>query len=114
MKGVSLLSQFHYINMISKQEQTLKERYALLEKELAAKNRELEIEAALERVRSRSLAMHHTDELNEVVTVVSEKLRELNIAMDGGIIIVTFIEGTRDVNHWIHHPVLASPAKYYR
>ena len=38
-------------------------RIEAMEKELAAKNRALEIEAALEKVRSRSLAMHKSDEL---------------------------------------------------
>src|SRR6478736_5329944 len=37
-------------------------------KAVEAQNRELEIEAALERVRSRSLAMHKSEELQEVVT----------------------------------------------
>ncbi len=39
-----------------------------------AQAREAKIEAALEKVRSRSLAMHQTGELQEVVTVVFEKL----------------------------------------
>ena len=42
---------------------------AELEKELAAKNHELEIEAALEKVRSRSLAMHKNEKLQQIVTV---------------------------------------------
>jgi hypothetical protein len=37
---------------------------------LQKKSRELEIEAALERVRSRSLAVHASTEFNEVIKVV--------------------------------------------
>ena len=46
--------------------------------ELENKNRELEIEAALERVRSRSLAMHKSDELKEVIQLVLQQLLQLN------------------------------------
>ena len=52
----------------------LEETIAELEqkrKAVEAQNRELELEAALEKVRSRSLAMHSSNELREVVTVVS-------------------------------------------
>ena len=44
-----------------------------------ARAREAEIEAALEKVRSSSLAVTSTDEFGEVVTVVFEKLSELGI-----------------------------------
>ena len=37
-------------------------------------NRELEIEAALERVRSRSMAMHKSNELKDVAAILFEKL----------------------------------------
>ena len=69
--------------------------------ELEEKNRELEIEAALEKIRSRSLAMHKSDELWEVVAVVFEKLQELNFSIDGAAFIITFIEGSRDSNVWL-------------
>ena len=63
--------------------------------------REAKIEAALEKIRSRSLAMHKSDELWEVVAVVFEKFQELNFAIDGAAFITTFIEGTRDINGWV-------------
>src|SRR6187402_735947 len=66
-----------------------------------AQAREAQIEAALEKVRSRSLAMHKSDELYEVVTVVSEKLVELDIAFDGGAAIVIFTGGSKDLTFWI-------------
>jgi signal transduction histidine kinase len=43
-----------------------------------AQAREAQIEAALERVRSRTMAMHKSDELLEVISVVSEQLLQLN------------------------------------
>jgi len=70
-----------------------------------AQAREAQIEAALEKVRSRSLAMHKSDELKEVVAVVLEKLQELNIAMESRVaVIVVFKEGSTDFNQWVASP----------
>ena len=44
-----------------------------------AQTREAQIEAALERVRSRSMAMHKSEELLQVITVVSDQLQQLNL-----------------------------------
>ncbi|MGB4844699.1 MAG: ATP-binding protein [Ferruginibacter sp.] len=49
-----------------------------------AQAREAQIEASLERVRSRSLAMHNTSELQEVIHAVHKEFIHLNIAIDGG------------------------------
>ena len=49
-----------------------------------AQAREAQIEAALERVRSSSLAMHKSEELRKIVKVVFEQLKKLNFAIDGG------------------------------
>ncbi|HEY5772604.1 MAG TPA: ATP-binding protein, partial [Chitinophagaceae bacterium] len=65
-----------------------------------AQAREAQIEAALEKVRSRSLAMHKSDELQEVVNTVFERLQDLNIQMDSANIAI-FKEGTRDYDYWI-------------
>ncbi len=66
-----------------------------------AQAREAKIEAALEKVRSRSLAMHKSDELNEVVAVVYEKLEELNFSIDGAAFIITFTEGSKEAMGWL-------------
>ncbi|HUZ59918.1 MAG TPA: ATP-binding protein [Hanamia sp.] len=66
-----------------------------------AHSREAQIEAALERVRSRSLDMHKSDELREVVKVVFEQLQELDFAIDGAAFIGTVIENSKDINIWI-------------
>ena len=65
-------------------EQVVAERTA----ELQTKARDLEIEAALERVRTRSLAMHNTFELREVIHTVHKELFNLNMAIHGGSFIV--------------------------
>ena len=44
--------------------------------------KDAQIEAALERVRSRSLAMHKPDELQDVVRVVAEELKNTGVILD--------------------------------
>jgi len=73
-------------------------------KKAEAQAREAKIEAALEKVRSRSLAMHKSDEIKEVVVTVMEKMNELNIEMNGGVSLVTFIPNSNDLLHWYVNP----------
>ncbi|HZJ36657.1 MAG TPA: nuclear transport factor 2 family protein, partial [Gillisia sp.] len=68
-----------------------------------AQAREAQIEAALEKVRSCSLAMHATEELQKVVTVVFEKMTELNIELDT-ININIFKAGSKEANLWTAAP----------
>ncbi|MEN2284350.1 ATP-binding protein [Algoriphagus sp. SE2] len=51
-----------------------------------AQAREAKIEAALERVRSASMAMHQTEELQKVIFIVDDELKSLDILMDGSFI----------------------------
>jgi signal transduction histidine kinase len=76
--------------------------------------REAEIEAALERVRSRSLAMHKTDELQDVVRVVAEELKNTGVILDtGGAVICTYFQDSRDVIHWTATDDPAHPSVPY-
>jgi signal transduction histidine kinase len=65
-----------------------------------AQAREAQIEAALERVRSRSLAMHHTDELQDVVNVAAQQLLKMDIDLDGGLFIAINDEVKDDLPFW--------------
>ena len=65
-----------------------------------AQAREAQIEVALERVRSRSLAMHKSDELNDVVTVLFERLNVLNIPVSA-VGISIYIEDSKDWNNYV-------------
>lgn len=83
-----------------------KEKAGTLEKivrarteELIVKNRELKIEGALEKVRSRSLAMYKSDELQEVVSEVFVRLNELNIQTDA-INLDVYSENLKDAYLW--------------
>jgi len=69
-----------------------------------AQAKEAKIEAALEKVRSRSLAMHKSHELQDVVHAVFERLNELNFELDTAIIII-FTEGSKDTVWWLQNSV---------
>lgn len=57
-------------------------------KKAEAQEREAQIEAALEKVRSRSLAMHRSDELQEIITSVLYRLSELGLSMDTAVVVL--------------------------
>ena len=65
-----------------------------------AQAREAQIEAALERVRSRSMAMHTSEELKEVIKVVYQQLTQLNINIDHAGFVVDYTPGG-DWHFWI-------------
>lgn len=68
-----------------------------------AQAREAQIEAALEKVRSRSLAMHQSVELQQVVNVVFEKIMDLGVQIDSASIIV--LSDIKDVmEYWVGVP----------
>ncbi|MEH6772106.1 nuclear transport factor 2 family protein, partial [Maribacter arcticus] len=78
-----------------------------------AQVREAQIEAALEKVRSRSLAMHKTDELSEVVGIVLEKLQEIGITNDGEAVLWETKEGSRDMVLWLASDQNFSTVKFF-
>jgi len=66
-----------------------------------AQVREAQIEAALERVRAKSMAMHKTSELKMVIDVISEQFAILDIAQDACMINIFGDETSKDWNFWI-------------
>lgn len=65
-----------------------------------AQAREAQIETALERVRSRSLAMHKSEELKEVIQVVYEQFNQLNILIEHTGFIIDYKEKD-DMHIWL-------------
>jgi len=65
-----------------------------------AQAKEANIETALEKVRSLSLVMHKSDELNEVVAILFEKLKELKIPFTA-VGIGIYINGSKDLNAFV-------------
>lgn len=78
-------------------EQTYR-RYLDLQK-AEAQAKEAQIEAALEKVRSRSLAMHKSGELNEVVMELFERLNDLQIPVTAVGISIN-IEDSKDLDNY--------------
>ncbi|MCO5725883.1 nuclear transport factor 2 family protein, partial [Robiginitalea marina] len=79
-----------------------------------AQAREAQIEAALEKIRSRSLGMQNSGELQDVVQIVAEKIQELGVIVDPtGVLICTYPEGTKDVIHWTYSPAARERSKPY-
>ena len=71
-----------------RQKQKPEQKVAKLEKELAKKNRQLEIEAALGRVRSLALGMHKSEEVGNVTDKLFEELNTLTLKVIGCTIVV--------------------------
>ncbi|MFI5128900.1 MAG: nuclear transport factor 2 family protein, partial [Chitinophagales bacterium] len=79
-----------------------------------AQAKESQIEAALERVRSKTMAMHKTDELQGVVRVVAEELKNTGVILDtGGAVICTYFQDSKDVIHWTATEDPAHPSVPY-
>ncbi len=65
-----------------------------------AQAREAQIEAALERIRAKTMAMHQSDELKEVVKVIFDQLAHLGINAEHAGIVVDY-EPEKDWHFWI-------------
>ncbi len=75
--------------------------------------REAQMEAALERVRSRTMAMHHSDELREVVSVLFEQFQRLDF--DAPVCSIgIFEEATRSSEWWVASNSEAIMLRSYR
>jgi signal transduction histidine kinase/ketosteroid isomerase-like protein len=74
-------------------------------KKAEAQAREAQIEMALERVRSRTMAMQNSEELEEVILVVLKKLQGLGISMEQrAAAICTYEAGNKDYTQWVASP----------
>ncbi|MCH6235766.1 ATP-binding protein [Cognataquiflexum rubidum] len=76
-------------------------------KQAEAQAREAQIEAALERVRSRSLAMHNSEDLENVILVVSEQLQLLQFRFEN--VSFGFDTSQMGLNFWLASPSLTRP-----
>ncbi|HSK14519.1 MAG TPA: nuclear transport factor 2 family protein, partial [Phnomibacter sp.] len=78
--------------------------------DLRKKNWELEVETALEKVRSRSLAMHRSSELEQVAGSLFHRLVELGLSFDGALIFV-FDREKRNITLWVATNHLPEPVR---
>ena len=72
-------------------------------KKAEAQIREAQIEASLERVRAASMAMHTSNELFNVINILSHQLVQLGIHMDSAMI-NEVVEGSKDWYMWLAIP----------
>ena len=72
--------------------------------------REAQIELGLERVRARAMAMHHSGELKDVVAIMFDKLKELNVVL-GTIAIQLFDQNTMNSTFWAGNNLHQEPPK---
>ncbi|MBK7426827.1 MAG: nuclear transport factor 2 family protein [Saprospiraceae bacterium] len=66
----------------------------------AARTREAQIELALERVRSRSLTIHKSEDLKEVIVILFDNLKELQIPFSVATLAIR-IDGSKDLNSFV-------------
>src|SRR5687767_4861964 len=83
-----------------------------------AQAREARIEAALERVRSRTMAMHKSEEVMDVAGTLFEELKKLNFAFGASSIII-MDKDSGDAEYWIagftkNKFPESYPVKYFR
>ncbi|MCG3154930.1 MAG: Adaptive-response sensory-kinase SasA [bacterium] len=93
----------HLDKMASANEKTniaLYKELEVLQQQAEAQAREAQIEAALERVRARTMGMHKSEELKEVVVVLYKQLDALGLA-DWGCSIMIFDKEANRIENWV-------------
>ena len=100
----AILDQVQHSESLTKEEKNNVSKVVTeLSEQLAKKNRDLEVEAALERVRARTMAMRKSEELRQVVFEFFEQINPFGLAKWGcGILIVD--EAGKGVNLWLSIP----------
>lgn len=86
-------------------------RVRALEKDLAIKNSALEIEVALEKIRSSTMAMHHPGDLQEVIKIIAEQFLALGLRFDTTNFGKVLPDGSWEV--WISTPNQLYPAQIF-
>jgi signal transduction histidine kinase len=78
-----------------------------------AQAREAQIEGALERVRSRTMAMHRSEEIADIVGKIFAELRLLDLVLNR-VLIWIFNDEERYISWWSANPEVESNAESYR
>ena len=82
------------------EQQKSENKIAKLEKELAAKNREVEIEKAFEKVREFAMTMRHSSDLQQVVNLVAQELNNMNLDITGVFMLINNNEIDKQFTFW--------------
>lgn len=71
-----------------------------LKKELAAKNRELKIEKAFEKVREKAMLIRQSSDLHDIVNLVARELNNMNLDITGVFIVINNDEIDKQFTCW--------------
>jgi signal transduction histidine kinase/DNA-binding response OmpR family regulator len=71
-----------------------------LKKELAAKNRELKVEKAFEKVREYAMSMRHSSDLQKVVNLVAQELNNMSLDITGVFMVINNNEIDKQFTFW--------------
>jgi hypothetical protein len=71
-----------------------------LKKELAAKNHDLEIEKAFEKVREYAMSMRHSSDLQKIVNIVAQELNNINLDITGVFMVINNDEIDKQFTFW--------------
>ncbi|QIA09644.1 ATP-binding protein [Draconibacterium halophilum] len=71
-----------------------------LEKELAAKKRELKIEKAFEKVRAHAMSMRLSSDLQKIVNIVAQELNNMNLDITGVFMVINNDEIDKQFTFW--------------
>src|SRR5262245_22367894 len=97
----------HHEQLLQQRNAELKQQLAEKITELQEKKRTLQIEAALERVRSRTMAMHQSEELADIVSKIFGELRLLDFILNR-VLIWIFNDDERYITWWSANPEVDS------
>jgi hypothetical protein len=111
-------SEWHRVDLENQHDRD-QHLYRRLQAELEAANREAQIEAALERVRSRTMGMRTSEDLQEIIKVVHDQIADIGIHADhAGFIIdyknrddmhIILVDDENDVPSEVFIPYFDSP-----
>ncbi len=82
------------------------------EKNIVLLKKEIQIEAALEKVRARTMAMHQSEELGDVVKVLYQEFKVLGMA-DWGCAIMIFDKEANQIEYWVSEATNSDLSRFY-
>lgn len=98
--GVYSVHRFQKARTIRNEREKIQQHELEQAQKIKKAYQELEVEAALEKVRTASIAMRTTSELQKVVNTVSQQMQKINININGGVFIVVNEEVDPHVPIW--------------
>lgn len=90
----------YVVNILNSRQGLTEQQKSAIINTLSRQNRQLEIEAALERVRSRAMAMQTSGELNDLIKTIYIELKKLEASLERCVIMI-IDEQTKGMTWWM-------------